>query len=635
MDFAIKDFYRKRETTYSYTVMIILVIAFTVFLINFTSAIGFNTFITYGYENAYYFSGGIAIVYTDFTTLVIVLMLIMAFAVVVIVTSTLIITKKRDIAIMKALGSLPRKLYSFYLTEAYLVFIIGFIMGAIIGYISYGILSFVTPFFGIFTSFQIDFIYTPILFFSCLAGIYVVPGVILRKIGTQNTIKLFSKDIPYSYDGSKKFSLVPRWLSLIGYNFKMSLINTIRRKGEFKRYLVVFTIISLIVFTLGLGSSVLSSSSQEWITKSQGRDVIAIGHKHVIQNYTSMYSMFSNPEIIVTKNDIDFLDPNYLFNFSTVGEIGNISEIEKVDQRLINFFDTTELDGYHFLVDGGYVIAGQQRKASIPIIGLNTSDIIQNFEMDGTYFEESDPIYMMIGDGLGHNFFDYPLDQSMRIDELGLGHSFHISGVLIDSFYSGFAGYVDLGVMQGELNFSSNEINLLLLKVKHGEFNNIVGNIKSIINETLGENFSFVNLNTVFENNYDFLNNLTFYPALIIIMMAIISIVSLYNYQKGNILEKAKDFLIMRAVGSQYKSIKRILFLEALYILIPSLLLSLGIGMILNSTILLYRTYLPHISIPFFIGGILFVAFLIFNYLSLFPILRRIKKFTIKDFEMY
>ncbi len=616
--------------------MIILVIAFTVFLINFTSAIGFNTFITYVYENTYYFSGGIAIVYTDFTTLVIVLTLIMAFAVVVIVTSTLIITKKRDIAIMKALGSLPRKLYSFYLTEAYLVFFIGFILGAVIGFISYVILSFVAPFFGIFTSFQIDFIFTPILFFSCFAGIYIVPGVILRKIGTQNTIKLFSKDISYSYDASKKFSQVPRWLSLIGYNFKISVINTIRRKGEFKRYLAVFCIISLIIFTLGLGSSVLRSSSQEWVAKSQGRDVIAIGHRDVIQNYTSMYSMFSSPEIIVTKNDIDFLDPNYLFNFSTVEDIATISEIERIDQRLINFFSVTELDGYHYLVDGGYVVAGQQRSASIPIVGVNTSNIIQDsFEIEGTYFDESDPIYMMIGDGLGYNFFDFALDQSMRLEDLGLGHSFHISGVVIDSFYSGFAGYVDLEVIQGELNFSANEINLLLLKIKPGEYNNIIGTIESIINASLGENFGFVNLNQVFENNYDFLNNLTLYPTLIIIMMAIISIVSLYNYQKGNILEKAKDFLIMRAVGSKYKSIKRILFLEALYILIPSLLLSLGIGMILNSTILLNRAYLPHIAIPFVIAGILFIAFLIFNYLSLFPILRRIKKFTIKDFDMY
>ena len=146
------------------------------------------------------------------------------------------------------------------------------------------------------------------MFFSCLGGIYVVPGVILRKIGTQNTIKLFSRDIPYSFDASKKITPIPRWLSLIGYNFKISLINTIRRKGEFKRYLVVFCIIALIIFTLGLGSTVLRSSSQEWIAKSQGTNIIVIGHEDVIQNYASMYSMFSSPEIIINENDIDFLD---------------------------------------------------------------------------------------------------------------------------------------------------------------------------------------------------------------------------------------------------------------------------------------------------------------------------------------
>ena len=145
--------------------MIALVIAFMIFLINFTSAIGLNSFITYSYENTYYFSGGISIVYTDFTSLILILMLIMAFIVVIIITSTLIISKKRDIAIMKALGSLPKKLYSFYLTEAYIVFIIGFLVGIIIGFISYGILAIVASFFGIVSSFQVDFIYNQILFF--------------------------------------------------------------------------------------------------------------------------------------------------------------------------------------------------------------------------------------------------------------------------------------------------------------------------------------------------------------------------------------------------------------------------------------------------------------------------------------
>jgi len=615
--------------------MIVLVIAFTVFLINFTSSVGFNSFITYDYENSFFFSGGISIVFIDFTTLVVILMLILAFVVVIIVTITLIITKKRDIAIMKALGSIPQRLYGFYLTEVYVVFLIGFVIGALIGFISYVIFFSIASILGVLATFQVDLIYTPILFILCLVGIYIFPGVVLRKLGTQNTIKLFSRDIPYNYDASKKLTTIPKWLSSIGYNFKISVLNTLRRKGEFKRYLIVFTIISLIIFTLGLGSTVLKNSSQEWIKKSQGTNIVAIGHKDILQNYTKMYDMFSNPDILVTQNDIDFLNPNYLFNLSKVEELTNYTGIEKIDQRLLNFYNVTELDGYHYLEDGGYLVAGQDRKAVIPIVGINASEIIQNFEIEGDYIESEDSVNMMIGDGLGYILFDYPLDQSMRIEELGTGHPFHISAVVIDSFYSGSAGYVDLSVMQGDLNFTSNEINLLLLKVQSSEYSGVIGDIELIIQGNLGENFSFVSLNQVFENNYSYLEILTFYPSLIIIMMAIISIFALYNYQKGNVLEKAKDFLIMRAVGAKYKAIKKILFLEAFYMIIPSLILSMGVGMMINSLILFDRVYLPHISLPFIIIGLLFIAFLSFNYISLFPILSKIKKFTIKDFDIW
>jgi len=615
--------------------MIVLVIAFTVFLLNFTSSIGFNSFITYDYENVFFFSGGISIVFIDFTMVVLILMVILAFVVVIIVSITLIITKKRDIAIMKALGSIPQKLYGFYLTEVYVVFFIGFILGAIIGFVSYVIFFFVASLLGVVATFQVDFIYTPILFISCLVGIYFFPGVVLRKLGTQNTIKLFSRDIPYNYDASKKLTTIPKWLSLIGYNVKISVLNTLRRRGEFKRYLIVFTTISVIIFTLGLGSTVLQNSSQEWIKKAQGTNIIAIGHKEVLQNYTLMYDMFSNPDLLITQNDIDFLNPDYLFNLSKVGELTNYTEIEKIDQRLLNFFNVTELDGYHLFEDGSYLVAGQDRKAIIPIIGFNASEIIQDFVIEGAYIEDEDTVNIMIGDGLGYNLFDYPLDQSMRIEELGTGHPFHISAVVIDSFYSGSAGYIDLSVMQGDLNFTSNEINLLLLKVQSSEYSAVIGDIELIIQGNLGEDFSFVNLNQVFENNYSYLEILTLYPSLLIIMMAIISVFSLYNYQKGNILEKAKDFLIMRAVGAKYKSIKKILFLEAFYMIIPSLFLSMGIGMLINSLILFDKVHLPNISLPLIITGLLLIAFLFFNYISLYPILSKIKKFTIKDFDIW
>ncbi|HEC37550.1 MAG TPA: FtsX-like permease family protein [bacterium] len=100
-------------------------------------------------------------------------------------------------------------------------------------------------------------------------------------------------------------------------------------------------------------------------------------------------------------------------------------------------------------------------------------------------------------------------------------------------------------------------------------------------------------------------------------------------------MEKARDFLIMRAIGSKNKSLKRILFLESLFIIIPSLLISLGIGMILNSSVLFARVSLPPVFIPITLFGVLLAIFIFFNYLSLLPIMKKINRFSIKDFEIY
>jgi ABC-type antimicrobial peptide transport system permease subunit len=632
VDFAIKDINRKREVSYPFILVISLITALVVFLIHFTTSIGLSTFVTYDFKNPFYFSGGISIVFTDFTTLIIALMLILAFIIVIIITSTLITTKKRDIAIMKAVGSIPIRVYHFYLTEAYLVFLIGYVLGLIFGFISYGLFSLVMTLIGFPIYFYIDFIYLPILFFSCLLGIYFVPGVILRKIGTKGIIQSFSKDIPYDYDASKGLTFIPKWLSKIGYNFKISIINTIRRKGEFKRYIIVFSVICLILFTLTLGSFVLSNSSKEWVNKSQNEHIVIIGHQDVIENYALMYKMFSNPNIFITNDTIDFLEPQYLFNYSDIEAIGNFSEIEAMDHRLISFFHVEERDGYHCYEDGGCYLVGEDRRAIIPIIGVNTTNLIQDFEIEGEYIDiPYDDIF--IGDGLAYNFFEFAFDQRIYIEEID--HQFRINGVIIDTFYSGFGGYVDLSFLQSQLNSTENKINILLIKIKNDSFNDIQPALESFILENLGADFSYLNLNIPFENNLNYINNIILYPGFIILIMAIISIFSLYNYQKGGIMDKAKDFLIMRAIGTKYKFIKRIMFFEAFYIIVPSLSLSLGIGMILNSLILLQRTYLPHISIPFIIIGIFFLIFLLFNYLSLFPILKKIKKFTIKDFDIY
>jgi ABC-type antimicrobial peptide transport system permease subunit len=192
---------------------------------------------------------------------------------------------------------------------------------------------------------------------------------------------------------------------------------------------------------------------------------------------------------------------------------------------------------------------------------------------------------------------------------------------------------VGLDIIQQALNLSS-EINLVSLKIRDGTYNMIKNSLEDISN-SIGENFTYLNLDETFQDNLNFLSNLSIYPISLILVISILSIISLYNYQKAGIMEKAKDFLIMRAIGSKTRSLKRILFLESIFILIPSLVVSLGLGMIINSLFLFSRVYLPPLYIPFIMFLILIVFFIIFNFFSLFPILKKINNFSIKDFTMY
>ncbi|MFW9895000.1 MAG: FtsX-like permease family protein [Candidatus Thorarchaeota archaeon] len=633
-DFALKDFYRKKNQTFPYLMVIIFVIAITEFLIYFTSSLGLNFFIKPFFSNVLFFSGSINYIYTQFNTLIQILFLILAVFIVVTITTTLIINKKRDIGIMKALGTLPRRLYSFYLLEVFIIFFIGFFLGLIIGLFSFVLFSLIMNSFFLSISFQIDLIFTPILFISCFFGIYFITGYRLRKIGREPIMKSFSKDIPYNIHALKKIQFIPKWISSFGINVRMSVLNTLRRKGEFRRYLLVFSLISMIIFTLGLGSIVLMTSSEEWINKAQNENIVIFGHQDVISNYYSMYQMFSNPEILISNDDINFTNPQYLFNLSTVDHIKDIQGIEGFDERIINFYEAKEQLGLHFFDDiGEFRQVGQDREAIIPIIGVNPESLIQNFEMEGRFFTNEDSYdNITIGDGLAYNLFDYAMEQSIKLNPDGT--SFHISGVVIDSFYSGWVGYAGINETRVMLNLENDEINLLMLKLSLGSYEEVKPELDNLT-ATLGGNFTHLRLDGVFEINLRFISNLSLYPMFLIVMIAILAILSLYNYQKGGIIEKAKDFLIMRAIGAKNKSLKRVLFFESLFIIIPSLLISLGVGMILNSIVIFGRVLLPPIYIPFAVFLITLSVLILFNFLSLIPIMRKINKFSIKDFDIY
>jgi len=638
LNFALKDIYRKRNQTYPYILMIALVIAFAIFMLYFTSSHGFESIIQGNLGSGLFFSGSINNLYFQFNNLILDLIFILAVIVVAVVATTLISNKKHDIAIMRALGTLPGNLHGFYLLEVVIMFFLGFLFGLIIGMISFGLYVLIMLLFRFTVIIQFNFFYLFVLFTACFLGVIIAPGILLIKMGKKNIIKSFSKDIPYNYNASKGLKFIPKWLSRIGFNLKMSVVNTIRRKGEFQRYLVLFSIIYLIIFTLGLGTVVLGTSTREWIRKSQGESIIAIGHQDTLNYYSQMYQMFSYSGIYINEAQINFTSSDYLFNLSQVAELENFTEVEKMDERLIHFCNITEKPYTYSIPIDDYpyykmVQAGLDRNGYYPIIGVNSSNIIQNFEMSGEFFtNQTSDLYMVVGDGLAFNFFVSVFDQRISFDSYG--KQLLISGFAIDSFYCGYAGYVGLEMFQGMLDLDG-EINLVLLKLKAGTYESVKDDISTVISDNLGANFTHQVMEDIFTTNHNHAYSISQYPALLIVVLAVIGILSLYNYQKGGIIEKAKDLLIMRSIGAKKKSLRRMINFEGLYIIIPSIFFSLSIGMIINSTVLFDRVYLPPLYMPFAVISILLVTSIIFNFLSLIPIIRKINQFSIKDFDIY
>ncbi|TXT55482.1 MAG: membrane protein of unknown function [Promethearchaeota archaeon] len=601
------------------------IIAVSTFLILFSTSYDLSIFIPTqrNYLNPYFFLGAIHELYSDLASILIVLIFLISIVFIAIISYAFTSSQKKDISIMKAFGTLPGRIYKFYLSEVFFIFLIGFLLGVILGLSFYYIFTSIMTFLDFSITFEFNTLLLSILFIlGCFSSLFT-SAIFLERIGKKSIIQTFSKDVPYHFC-VEKLKYIPKWLSLLGKNVKFSILNIKRRKGKFKQYFLIFLIISMIIFTVGLGTLVLRNTSKTWINKAQGEDILVIGHKNVVFAYAGMYSMFSNPNLLIHQYQIDLTDGSYLFNYSEISELETIPSLLQIDRRLLSFCNLQEIQGIAGDENAEIRTIGENRFGNFPVMGLNLFSLSQFYELEGYPFTTENANYtMIIGDGLANTFFEEPFNQRLQFIDYGV--QFFISGIFIDTLYSGFASYMGLSQFQTLLEIPSDNINLLLLKPIPNTLEYSISQILPII-RNLGNQFVCINFETIFSENSDFIDKLTLYNLSVISLMALVSLLSLYNFQKGDLTDKIKDFRIMRALGSPLKNIRRILFFEGLFILISATLLSFAGGMIVNSLFLFENVILPPLYVPFLLSGIIMVFYIGLNSLTILPIIKKIQQ---------
>jgi ABC-type antimicrobial peptide transport system permease subunit len=634
LDFSIKDLYRKSRVNLPYVLTISSSITVSIFLILLSTSLDLSIFTDQQrqYINIYFFSGYIYENYSKLSSILIVLIYILAIGFVMIIAFVFISGKKEDISIMKTFGTLPGRINKFYLIEVYLLFLLGFGIGLCFGVLSYTLFIYFMDIFTFSIMFTFNGLLILILFILCSIGCLIVSAIFLDRIGKKSVIRGLSKDIPYDTT-AYRLKYISKLIAALGRNIKLAILNIKRRKGKFKRYFILFLMISMIIFTIGLGVLVLRKTSKTWVNKAQGEDIIIMGHKDVVMAYTNMYSMFSNPDFLIHTHHIDFTDDRYLFNTSRLEEAENINSILKVDRRLVKFCYLQELQGYSTAENGEITTIGENRFGNFPVIGIKLDHLIQFYETKGFIFTPQNNNYTLtIGDGLANNLFESPLNQKIWFPNSG--NEFFISGIFTDTFYSGFASYMDLHRFQSIVGVNSSTVNIALMKIIPKTLPYTISQLSPIISK-LGEDFICISLDSVFTQNENFIETLTINNLTIIALMVIVSFFCLYNFQRGDLTDKLKDFLIIRAIGSKIKNLRRILFFEGLFILIGTVLLSFAGGLIINSLFLFENAVLPPLYVPLLLLGGILVGGNLINYISILLVLRKLKKVSISKLTTF
>jgi ABC-type lipoprotein release transport system permease subunit len=634
--FGWKNLFRNRTQSLSYILTIGVLVGITVFFIYLGNGLGFVIF-----GSIPQFNVTTVDLYSQFFRFMIYSSMVIAVVWILVINHSLIHHKTHDMAVMKGVGAIQKKLRSNFFSVIVLIDIIGIIIGLIGGFLLYLIFFFILSAIGFSIIIYIDIIFVSILVAGILLSVFVVNGYELWRLSTKYYSQIAIGDIPKSADASStrtSFLNKKRWLSL-----KLAIRNLTRKRRSFYRVLLTTGLTLSIIVTLTTSSFIISSTSLNSIRGAQGGDTLIFGHKDVVNHYIERYEEFSNSSLQFD-NIGNLTQTNYLMNESLISNIFtpiNNSTIRFIDNRLFVYQFAREQRGYIYYVDEGQLISTPVgcpndvcRTANVPVLGIGFHEnYTGQWQVIGEISNQSNTA--IVGDTLASELFDAAIYQSIRLENVTTSE-FNITGIFYDSFSAGYCTYVHLDSLQQDFNLQG-YVNLVAVGVSDLiDKNLIIQDLQTELTSIFGADFIVKDLTPTFERNIQGLYPFVVISVVIVIIQTLIIIISLFFYQTGNFQERAPDFAIIRGIGGSNKFIKRMIFLEDTAIILIASSISIGVNLVFNGSLLYQDAILPPLWVIFLIWlGItgLIIGLVRLSLILLQKELRNRQKEILKDFS--
>lgn len=608
--FPINDLLRRKLQTALVITSLTSCVASTIFLILFSDRLGLGiTAMVKGRLTASF-----SIIFSQFIFFVAFLVFVVGAVIIAFMVFIMIVQRIRDIGLMKAGGCPNSMIFGYFTTELLVISFLGCFFGAIFGvaadYVATGLagnLGF-QMIQGQSNLWSVPLIFG--VFFSLALILGAKPVLDTTKI---EPIKALSPSRYFGVTREGGFEVG----SKSGLTFKIALRSLARHKSATFRIVVCLSAVFLLA-TVGIAGGIIANhTTQSWIEKASGGDIILIAHKDVCNRYNLLLSKFLEAN---ATSEFNYLNDTYLINQTMLNQVSVLPNVSAIDPRLVLETDVQELQGYILGEDTSQTqVVGDHRKGMSLVMGVYPDQVVTSWFLDGEFLKAENLGEAVIGDSVAETMFSMPLMQRIRMFDV----EFSIVGVCIDPINNGNVTYVPIQRLQnisGVLAY-----NIVIIRL------NPSANRASILSQIRGEvkrinpEFDILDLKETSDKNLAFLGY--FWSAIMLLPLFSLFAASLclIAYVILTINEQKQELGILRALGAKPSTILKIVSAQSFIVLISSYAVGVAFGIMTTLMILIPNPFVTVYTIMEIAGWLLASLAAIFL-VSLYPAMNFAKK---------
>jgi ABC-type antimicrobial peptide transport system permease subunit len=525
------------------------------------------------YSLARSLSVSMGMLFSTFVWSILLLVFILGAVVISTTLSLEMVTRRRDIGLMKAMGTLIDSIFDFFMAQSVIVLLISLIIGISFGTILYIVgmiwLAGVMP----GTQFSMEFPWIQLAF---LAVIYIFAGYFSAQKPIYDTVKE-SPSVSLNPDVGMRVRK-SGFLDGLGLSFRIASKGTGRRlKGTRRTILTLFLSFS-IASLLWIGGGVVETTSQSYMMRSMGNNIVAIGNPNMLSQYYDAYSFHGSS----LNESFNFTEPQDMINSSLMTDLQNVLGVVAMEPRLVIYDNVEEGQGHVWNEEfEQYETVGQQRDGSALLVGVDWTSTLSDWYYEGKIINGSQQVWL--GGTIADVLFDDPTVQYLRV----AGNSLEIRALAFDNLNGGMMAIMSLATLQEY--YSVTGYNLLLVQVEsYDDYT-----INQI--ESLAQNYglSIYRQQDVLTDNIQSIHSIWVLLNPLVLMALISSFLALMNYLLVSIFGRLRDYVIMQSIGAKPSFIAKMMIAEGL-----NVGLSAGIPALLVGTLLSIYALIPEAAVP-------------------------------------